>query len=223
MPRPLERAPAADASGRRRRRAVLALALTAAALALVLAPAELSGGAGRSGIAAADLPPMFTATATPVDVLVDGQKVNVNVKANPGFNVYQGFVEECRAGVTYQTSSAIQYNADARPNGPNCPLAPVSSSADAGVADNSMINSSASPEGDTIPIRVGVGDVSWTDNTGSPAASSATRPIRARWSPSSSPAPRTDPPRRCGSPSSSSSPSRTATRWPPAAAPPTAR
>ena len=58
------------------------------------------------------------------------------------------------------TQHGIQYNADARPNGPNCPLAPVSSSANAGVADNSMINSSASPEGDTIPIRVGIGNPS---------------------------------------------------------------
>ncbi len=109
---------------------------------------------------------MFTASATPVDLLTDGQTVNVNVKANPGYNVYQGFVEECRAGVTYQPSTGIQYNADARPNGPNCPLAPVSSSANPGVSDTNMINSSASPEGDTIPIRVGIGNPSWKDSAG---------------------------------------------------------
>ena len=101
-----------------------------------------------------------------MDGLLDGGTVKVNVKSNDGYYVYQGFVEVCRTGVTYQPSSGIQYDADARPNGPNCPLAPVSSSADPGVSDTNMINSAASADGDTIPIRVGVGSVNWTDNTG---------------------------------------------------------
>jgi hypothetical protein len=142
---------------------LLALGSVAAALAMVLAPSELAGGGSRSGTAAADTPAMYTATATPVDLLTDGQTVNVKVNANPGYYVYQGFLEVCRVGVAYQPSSGVTYNDDARPNGPNCPLAPVSSSADPGVADTNMINASASAEGDTIPIRVGIGNPSWTD------------------------------------------------------------
>jgi hypothetical protein len=148
----------------RRRPLRPAISLVLGVLVLVLVPSRVSGG-DRS-VASADLPNAYTATATPVDGLLDGQTVHVNVKSNPGFYVYQGFLEVCRTGVTYQPSSGITYNDDARPNGPNCPLAPVSSSADAGVSDTNMINTAASPEGDTIPIRVGVGTVDWTDTGG---------------------------------------------------------
>ncbi len=127
-------------------------------------PAALVAGSGAA--AGADPAPFATMTATPTAGLTDGQAVTINVKATAGNSVYQGRAAVCRAGVTYQTSTGVLYDADAQPNGPNCALAPISSSADSAVVDNNMFTSASSPEGDTLTLHVGVGVVDWTDNTG---------------------------------------------------------
>ena len=132
-------------------------------LAVVGGPAFVGTAMGN---ASADPAPAYVATATPTAGLTDGKTVTINVKSTPGNVVYQGRAAVCRGGVTYQSSTDSLYNPDAYPNGPNCSLAPISSSADSAVVDSNMINGAASPEGETMSLRVGIGVVSWTDNTG---------------------------------------------------------
>jgi hypothetical protein len=138
---------------------------------LLVAAVGLVAPAGRlTSSASADAAPPFTATATPLQGLHDGQPVTINVKSTPGNVVYQGRAAECRAGVTYQASApgAFLYDEDAVPNGPNCPLAKISSSADPAVVDSSMSAGAASPDGESMSLRVGIGPVNWTDIDGVP-------------------------------------------------------
>ncbi len=139
--------------------------LAAAILVLATVGAPALSGTGLAHAASADPAPAYVATATPTVGLTDGKAVTINVKSTPGNVVYQGRAAVCRAGVTYQTSTDSLYAPDAFPNGPNCSLAPISSSADSAVVDSNMITGAASPEGETMTLRVGVGVVSWTDNT----------------------------------------------------------
>jgi hypothetical protein len=149
---------------RRRRWPGLAL-VGGIVVAVVIGPAVLGGGS-RANVAVADPAPAYTATASPTTNLFDGQAVTINVHSTLNNVVYEGRAAVCRAGVTYQNSDGQLYAPDSRPDGPNCPLAPISTSADPAVVDNDMTAGAATPEGESMILHVGVGVATWTDLTG---------------------------------------------------------
>ncbi len=137
----------------RSHRALLALAAVAVVAAL------LPFGSSHDR-AFADPTPVVV-TASPTSNLTDGQKVSINVKTTADYPVYLATARMCRAGVDYQPSSGSDPDVDASADGPNCPLAGLSSSADPGTVDGNTYQFAPTPEGETFTLRVGVGVVEW--------------------------------------------------------------
>lgn len=139
-------------------RLLLALAALAVTSAAIL-PSQATGIAGAQG-------EPYTVTVTPNAELRDGQPVEITVHATPDYPIYGAEARVCRAGVAYQPGTAFRPNNDARIGGPNCPLTPISSSADLSAVDSGMHPESQQPEGRTFTIKVGVGVVAWTADEG---------------------------------------------------------
>ena len=114
-----------------------------------------------SGRAAADGGQPWSVAAAPVANLTDGQSVAITVKTDASFPIYSAEAHVCRSGVTYQPSSDDRPAVDFKLGGDNCPLTPISSSADASVVDNNTYLGSQSAEGETFALRVGTGVVDW--------------------------------------------------------------
>jgi len=145
------------APGTRRRRPV---GLIAALLAIVLT----MGVAWQAGASNSLPAPGWAVTAAPLVDLLDGDPVAVNVKANDNVDVYSMEVRQCRWGPTYATAI------DVSPRSGNCPVSPVSSSADlvlSRAASNGLLTQSKSPDGATINFHVGSGTTVWDTPTGS--------------------------------------------------------
>ncbi len=131
--------------------ALVALVVTGSVISPI--PSPLTGAAG------ADDGP-WTATFAPTTQLADGQQVKVTLTTTPEYFLNNVELHICRSGVTY-TGGATQDPAF-RLAGPNCPLTPVSSSAQAVVSDSSPNAGALTPEGELITMRVGVGVADWS-------------------------------------------------------------
>jgi sortase A len=132
-------------------------------LALLVTGVVVAFGGAPSSVAAGN----YTITATPTTNVVDGQRVSVNVKAASGFQIFGVELRECRLDATYTV------RADMLPPAGKCPLGTVSSSADQVVirgSSNGITTVTQTPDGATIPIKVGVGTVEWALNDGSKAS-----------------------------------------------------
>lgn len=134
-------------------RALVAVAVVLVAVAPVV-PA--------SGAAGADATP-WSVTAAPTSNLTDGQTVTVTVRSTVDFPLYSAELHLCRAGVAYSTSSGARPDADFARGGANCPLTPVSSSADPEVVDTRLLGAVTQPAGEVIRYRVGTGTTNWSD------------------------------------------------------------
>lgn len=156
-------------SGRSGRRVLLAGMVTALG---VVTPAGLlpSGtvaaaaapAAGVGGSAAALTVDGVSVAVSPSQLLGDGQTVAVTVKAEGGPVVYAAEARVCRSGVTYERSATTRPADDYRADGENCPLQPVSSSADASVTDGTISSFANTAEGGLFALKVGLGVVNWT-------------------------------------------------------------
>ncbi len=116
--------------------------------------------------AAADQAPTVTVSTT--SGITDGQTVAVTVKTNDGVPVYKAEAALCRGDVTYAASSGTPPS-DFGPDGPDCPgpSHPISSSADAYVADSTTYQNAPTADGETFLFRLGTGVTEWLDaNTG---------------------------------------------------------
>ncbi|HEY5153557.1 MAG TPA: hypothetical protein VIJ47_02415, partial [Acidimicrobiales bacterium] len=134
------------------RRAPAAL-LAVAALAVAVVPAVSVAGA-------VDGQP-WSITASPTSFVTDGQPLVMNVKtSDPAFPIYFAEAHVCRTGITYRPSSGDRPNDDFRLGGDNCPLTPISSSADAGVTASTYLLA-PTPGGATFSMAAGVGVVDW--------------------------------------------------------------
>jgi len=141
------------------RRASL-IGLVLVALAAVMAPVV-----SNSSVGAVDEQP-WSLTAKPVAGLTDGQSVVMNAKTStPDFPIYSAEAHVCRSGVAYQPSTDDRPSVDFRLGADNCPLTPISSSADAGVTANTY-TLAPTPGGATFSLAVGIGVVKWTSTLG---------------------------------------------------------
>jgi hypothetical protein len=110
--------------------------------------------------------PPYSVDVKPTSALSDGTKVAITLHTTPDYPIYAAEARVCRSGVNYQPSAAERPNTDAFPNGPNCPLTGVSSSADpVGIANNPY-SFASSPQGVSFALKVGVGVAQWTYNGG---------------------------------------------------------
>ena len=135
------------------------LATLAVAVAVAVVPAVSTAPS-----AGAVDPQPWSVTATPLANLTDGQPVTMTVKTNdPTFPIYTAEAHVCRSGVTYDPSSADRPNDDFKLGGDNCPLTPISSSADQGATASTYVQA-PTPEGAKFSIHVGVGVVAWTSS-----------------------------------------------------------
>lgn len=134
---------------RRRRRPGLRPVIAVAALAVLAG--LVPGSWGASPVAAED--PLYTLEVTPSTGLVDGQAVDVIVRAAPGRRVgVSGKLNVCRADTTYET------NDDLLPFvGGKCPDKPLSSSASGPWPIRAYPDGSAA----VASMRVGTGRVEW--------------------------------------------------------------
>lgn len=108
-----------------------------------------------------------TVTVQPSTGITDGQALKITVKGTSDVPVATAVARLCRDGVTYAPGPVTGNSPgmeDFGLNGPNCPLAPISSSADNNVNDNRGA-SFADPAGDTFLFRAGAGVVNWKDGT----------------------------------------------------------
>jgi hypothetical protein len=107
-------------------------------------------------------------TVTPTTNLVDGQVVTVTIRSTPDVVVNRADARLCRAGVNYQESSSDFPPIDAAVGGANCPIAPISTSADVFVSDSSTSVYASSPDGESFLFKVGAGVVEWLDQSSAP-------------------------------------------------------
>jgi hypothetical protein len=110
-------------------------------------------------------PTPITVTVTPASGLDDGQEVVVNVKTSADFPLYEMRVQQCRDGVEYKPNDNVP-NADFKAGGPNCPSAPVTSSADLALAEDGIGDDAKSPAGFNLAFRVGSGVIAWGPSGG---------------------------------------------------------
>ncbi len=128
--------------------------MTLVLAALLLAPMGVPAGAD-------DTTP-WSVTVRPTSGLTDGQTVSITVKTTPDFVLYEAMARVCRHGVSYQAGDESRPNPDFSANGPNCPLTPLSSSADPVAVDSTLAPNDTTPDGETFPIKVGTGVVNWS-------------------------------------------------------------
>jgi len=138
---------------RRLRGLLVLVALVVMGSAIAPLPSPLTVAAG------ADATP-WSAAFAPTTQLADGQQVKVTLKTTADFFLNSAEIHLCKPGVTY-TGGATQDPAF-RLAGPNCPLTPISSSAQAVVTDSSPNAGAITPEGELITMRVGVGVADWS-------------------------------------------------------------
>ena len=127
---------------------------------------RVRGGAGptvsTAPTAGAVDPQPWSVTATPTTFITDGQPLVMNVKtSDPNFPIYSAEAHVCRSGITYHPSSSDRPDDDFRLGGDNCPLTPISSSADSGVTASTYLLA-PTPGGATFSMAAGVGVVAWT-------------------------------------------------------------
>jgi hypothetical protein len=139
-------------------RALLGIAAVAAAsLALPLgtvAPMAATADAARSGV---------TVDMIPNKQLSDGDIVTITVKGPSDLFVYEARAQICRGGVSYAGSTESAPANDFRQGGANCPLVPISSSADVSVSDTATFVNAPTEEGEAFRYLIGAGKVNWTD------------------------------------------------------------
>ncbi|MDQ6927547.1 MAG: hypothetical protein M3159_02650 [Actinomycetota bacterium] len=114
-----------------------------------------------TAVAAAATQP--TITVAPVTGVVDGQPLRITVQTTKDVPVGGAVAHLCRDGATYAPSPVLgqsPFTTDFRLNGPNCPLNPISSSADNEANDYGHFDD---PGGETFLFRAGAGVVNWKD------------------------------------------------------------
>lgn len=129
---------------------LVALLVMGSAVSPISSPLTAAAGAD-------DAP--WRAIFAPTTQLADGQQVKLTLTTTADYFLNSAELHICRPGVSY-TGGAAQDPAF-RLAGPNCPLTPVSSSAQAVVSDSSPNAGALTPEGELITIRAGVGVVEW--------------------------------------------------------------
>jgi hypothetical protein len=143
-----------------RRAPAVGLVVLAVAAAAVVVPATSAPPVGAID------PEPWSVVAKPVTSLTDGQGVVINVKTTtPDFPIYTAEVHVCRSGITYQPSTDDRPNVDFKLAGDNCPLTPISSSADSSITA-STYNLAPTEGGATLQFAVGTGVVKWTSTQG---------------------------------------------------------
>ncbi len=137
------------------------VALLLCALALFAAVTTPAGAPVHP--ASAQEPP-YTVDVKPTAALSDGTKVTITLHTTTDYPIYAAEARVCRSGVTYQSSAGERPNDDVFPNGPNCPLAGVSSSADPVSVAGNPYKFASTPQGEAFTLKVGVGVVQWDFN-----------------------------------------------------------
>ena len=145
-----------------------------AASAIVSVPGLPFGGAAG----AVDGP--ISVTVAPADLLGDGQLLTVTIKATPGTKVSAAQIQLCRDGFAYQSAHSPKPSTDFFTGGNNCPLQPVSTSANLFFDVGPSVSTTAPTDAGSISrYRVGTGTQAWTSQIDSSAPDDHLRPGRA--------------------------------------------
>ena len=135
---------------------------SAALLVLAASVAVIAPGLPLSGSAGAARTTRSAWTVSPTDSLADGQLVTVTIKTTGDTPVSSAEIQLCKDGVTYQSAHQSQPGLDFATGGVNCPLQPISTSADRLIIVPGVNGTAPTPAGSITRFRVGLGTQDWT-------------------------------------------------------------